>query len=152
MKRGKRGAPLAVAVAVIAVATATTAFAGDNDSGFQTSQPAMLTCPSCGSDVIPIITVGETMPGGYRFEAIPDGISLRPRGNGRVRPYLNPETAAVAFPYVAAAPTAANSQNHFDNSQVSLLGLNQHSKGVLFGRSAIAASENYQRFSSNYLA
>jgi hypothetical protein len=152
MRRRTRGVLLAVSLAVLAVATATAAFAGDNDSGFKTEQASMLTCPSCGDDVVPIITVGETMPGGYRFEAIPDGISLRARGNGRVDLYVNHETSTVAFPYVAAAPTAANSQNDFDNSQVSLLGLNQHSKGVLFGRYAIASSQNYQRFCSNYLA
>ncbi len=152
MKRRTRGALLAAAVAVIAVAMATAALAGENDSGFQTSQAAMLTCPSCGDDVLPIITVGETMPGGYRFESLPDGISLRARGQGRVDLYINHETSTVAFPYVAAGPTAANSQNDFDNSQVSLLGLNQHSKGVLFGRYAIAAGENYQRFCSNFLA
>lgn len=151
MTRRKLGVLLAGIVAVSAVATAA-AFAGDNESGFKTSQPSMLSCPSCGDDVVPILTVGETLPGGYRFEAIPDGIALRARGEGRLDLYVNHETSTVAFPYVAAAPTAANSQNDFDNSQVSLLGLNQHSKGVLFGRYAITSSENYQRFCSNYLA
>jgi hypothetical protein len=151
MTRRKFGVLLAGIVAVSAVATAA-AFAGDNDSGFKTSQASMLSCPSCGNEVVPIITVGDTLPGGYRFEAIPDGISLRARGNGRLDLYVNHETSTVAFPYNAAAPTATNSQNDFDNSQVSLLGLNQHSKGVLFGRYAIASGENYQRFCSNYLA
>ena len=151
MKR-RRVALLACAVAAISVVGATAALAGDNDAGFKTSQAAMLSCPSCGSDVVPIITVGETMPGGYRFESIPDGVSLQARGNGRVDLFVNHETSTVAFPYTAAAPTATNSQNDFLNSQVSLLALNQHSKGVLSGRYAIDSSENYQRFCSNYLA
>jgi hypothetical protein len=151
MRKRKRVALLAVAVAAMSVAGATAAFAGDNDSGFQTSQPAMLTCPTCAS-IVPIITVGETLPGGYRFESLPDGISLKARGNGRVDLFVNHETSTVAFPYNAAGPTAANSQNDFLNAQVSLLGLNQHSKGVLFGRYAIGSDENYQRFCSNYLA
>ena len=151
MKR-RRVALLACAVAAISVVGATAAFAGDNDAGFKTSQAAMLSCPSCGSDVVPIITVGETMPGDYRFESIPDGVSLQARGNGRVDLFVNHETSTVAFPYTAAAPTATNSQNDFLNSQVSLLALNQHSKGVLSGRYAIDSSENYQRFCSNYLA
>jgi hypothetical protein len=151
MTKRKLGVLLAGLVAVSAIATAA-ALAGDNDSGFKTSQASMLSCPSCGNDVVPIITVGDTLPGGYRFEALPDGISLRARGNGRLDLYVNHETSTVAFPYNAAAPTAANSQNDFDNSQVSLLGLNQHSKGVLFGRYAIASGQNYQRFCSNYLA
>ena len=112
MKR-RRVALLACAVAAISVVGATAAFAGDNDAGFKTSQAAMLSCPSCGSDVVPIITVGETMPGGYRFESIPDGISLQARGNGRVDLFVNHETSTVAFPYTAAAPTATNSQNDF---------------------------------------
>jgi hypothetical protein len=152
MRKQRRIALLALAVAAISVAGATAAFAGDNDSGFKTSQPSMLSCPSCGSNVVPIITVGETMPAGYRFEALPDGISLQSRGNGRVDLFVNHETSTVAFPYNAASPTAANSQNDFLNSQVSLLGLNQQSKGVLFGRYAIDSDENYQRFCSNYLA
>jgi hypothetical protein len=152
MMKRRRVALLACAVAAISVVGATAAFAGDNDAGFKTSQAAMLSCPSCGSDVVPIITVGEAMPGGYRFESIPDGVSLQARGNGRVDLFVNHETSTVAFPYTAAAPTATNSQNDFLNSQVSLLALNQHSKGVLSGRYAIDSSENYQRFCSNYLA
>jgi hypothetical protein len=151
MRKRKRVALLAVAVAAMSVAGVTVAFAGDNDSGFQTSQAPMLRCPTCAA-IVPIITVGETLPGGYRFEALPDGISLKARGNGRVDLFVNHETSTVAFPYNAAAPTAANSQNDFLNAQVSLLGLNQHSKGVLFGRYAIDSDVNYQRFCSNYLA
>ena len=151
MKR-RRVALLACAVAAISVVGATAAFAGDNDAGFKTSQASMLSCPSCGSDVVPIITVGDTMPGGYRFESIPDGVSLQARGNGRVDLFVNHETSTVAFPYTAAAPTATNSQNDFLNSQVSLLALNQHSKGVFSGRYAIDSDENYQRFCRNYLA
>ena len=127
MRKRRRIALLAAAVAAMSVASVTAALAGDNDSGFQTSQAAMLTCPTC-TKIVPIITVGETLPGGYRFEALPDGISLKARGNGRVDLFVNHETSTVAFPYNAAAPTAANSQNDFLNSQVSLLGLNQHSK------------------------
>ena len=37
---------------------------------------------------------------GYRFEAIPDGISVRTRGQGRVDLYVNHETSKVPFPYV----------------------------------------------------
>jgi hypothetical protein len=151
MTRRRLGVLLAGIMAVSAIATAA-AFAGDNESGVKTSQASMLDCPSCGSDVVPILTVGDTLPGGYRFEAIPDGISLRARGNGRVDLYVNHETSTVAFRYNTAGPTATNSENDFDNSQVSLIGLNQHSKGALLGRYAIGSDDNYQRFCSNYLA
>lgn len=142
---------LAVLFLLVALALATgTAGAGDNNSGFTTDQSAMLT-PLSGS-VAPIITVGETLPGGYRFEALPDGISIDPNGNGTVDLYVNHETSTVPFPYNPTTPTEANSQNDFDNAQVSRLRLNQHSAGVLSGRMVILSSENYQRFCSNYLA
>jgi hypothetical protein len=98
------------------------------------------------------LTVGDTLNSGYRFEAIPDGIALRTRGQGRVDLYVNHETSKVPFPYVTATPTAANGENDFDNAQVSQLILNQHSAGVLNGSFAIGSASGYQRFCSNYLA
>jgi hypothetical protein len=123
-----------------------------NRSGFTTGQPSMLTAVKAGVTITPILTVGDVLPSGFRFEAIPDGISVRPRGKGRVDLYVNHETSKVPFPYVAANPTAANGENDFDNSQVSKLILNQKSAGVLNGSFAIASSSGFQRFCSNYLA
>ncbi|MGH3135276.1 MAG: hypothetical protein ACRDPV_02130 [Gaiellaceae bacterium] len=151
MTRRKLGVLLAGIVAVSAFATAA-AFAGDNPSGFKTSQGSMLTGVMSGVEITPLLTVGDVIPSGYRFEAIPDGISVRPRGQGRVDLFVNHETSKVPFPYVTAAPTAANGENDFDNSQVSKLILNQHSAGVLNGSFAIPSSMGYQRFCSNYLA
>ncbi len=165
----KRIISLGAAVGVAAALTAV-ALAGDNTSGFKTSQPSMLVAPTtllpgqapqpnapAGVTVEPIITVGDRLPGGYRFEAIPDGISLNARGKGRVDLFVNHETSLVPFPYNFTAATTTpeareNNQNDFDNSQVSLLALNQHSRGVLSGKFAITSSENFQRFCSNYLA
>jgi hypothetical protein len=128
------------------------AVAATNSSGFKTAQSSMLTPVKQGVTVTPLMTVGDVLPGGYRFEAIPDGISVRTRGQGRVDLYVNHETSKVPFPYVAAGPTAANGENDFDNAQVSRLILNQHSAGVLNGSFVIPSSEGYQRFCSNYLA
>jgi hypothetical protein len=146
----KRIVTLGVAVAVAAALTAV-AVAGDNDSGFKTKQAAMLTGVAPGSTVTPIITVGDTMPGSYRFESIPDGIALHARGNGRLDVYVNHETSTVPFPYNANATPEAN-QNDFDNAQLSRLALNQHSAGVLNAKMVIQSNENFQRFCSNYLA
>jgi hypothetical protein len=166
---------LALVAAVAVAALTAAALAGDNTSGFKTSQPPMLVAPTTllpgqapqpnapeGVTVEPIITVGDTLPGGYRFEAIPDGISLRARGEGRVDLFVNHETSLVPFPYNLTLPPGTpvphppelreTNQNDFDNSQVSLLALNQHSGGVLSGRYAITSAENFQRFCSNYLA
>jgi hypothetical protein len=143
---------IALGAAVVALAAAfSSAATGQGGAGFQTSQSAMLTCPTC-ADVTPIITVGETMPGNYRFEAIPDGISLRTRGNGRLDLYVNHETSTVPFPFTfPGSPSEAN-QNDFDNSQLSHLILNQRSLGVLSAKLAIDSTAGFHRFCSNYLA
>ena len=112
----------------------------------------MLTAARTGVEVTPLLTVGDVLSSGYRFEAIPDGISVRTRGQGRVDLFVNHETSKVPFPYNATAPTAANGENDFDNAQVSRLILNQQSAGVLNGSFVIESSSGYQRFCSNYLA
>jgi hypothetical protein len=142
---------MALAAAITVSGTAA-ALAGHNNSGFTTEQPSMLTAVKPGVETTPLLTVGDVLPSGYRFEAIPDGISVRTRGRGRVDLFVNHETSKVPFPYVTAAPTAANGENDFDNAQVSRLVLNQHSAGVLNGSFAIPSSLGYQRFCSNYLA
>jgi hypothetical protein len=143
------------AVLAIAVATAGSAVAhpgGHGGAGFKTSQPAMLTAVGAGVQLTPLLTVGDVLNSGYRFESIPDGISVRPRGFGRVDLYVNHETSKVPFPYSTATPTAANGENDFDNAQVSQLTLNRWSGGVLNGSFAIPSSDGWQRFCSNYLA
>ncbi len=146
----------AVLVIAAALAGPPSALAAPGSSGgspgFRTSAPSMLSPAAPGIAASPIITVGDRLPGGYRFEAIPDGIALRARGNGRLDVYVNHETSTVPFPYNAAAPTAENSLNDFENSQVSRLALHQRSGGVLHGSLVIPSGANYQRFCSNFLA
>ncbi|WP_411277551.1 hypothetical protein, partial [Gaiella sp.] len=151
MRRRTGIAAAFVAAAVAATGTAV-ALAGDNNSGFKTGQDPMLTGVRAGVEITPLLTVGDVLPSGYRFEAIPDGIALRTRGQGRADVFVNHETSKVPFPYSTANPTAANGENDFDNSQVSRLILNQHSAGVLNGSFVIKSSAGYQRFCSNYLA
>jgi hypothetical protein len=143
---------MAFACAALAMATAisgTTAMAANG--GFKTSRPSMLTAVKAGVSVKPLLTVGDELANGYRYEAIPDGISVSPRGTRRVDLFVNHETSKVPFPYVTAGPTAANSENDFDNSQVSQLTLNAAGR-VLDGSFAIPSSAGFQRFCSNYLA
>jgi Bacterial protein of unknown function (DUF839) len=141
----------ALAAAISAAVTAAALASGGN-SGFKTGQPSMLTAVKPGVEITPLLTVGDVLPSGFRFEAIPDGISVRTRGHGRVDLFVNHETSKVPFPYNATAPTAANGENDFDNAQVSRLILNQHSAGVLNGSFVISSTSGYQRFCSNYLA
>jgi hypothetical protein len=105
-----------------------------------------------GVSITPLITVGDTIASGYRFESIPDGIALRTRGNGRVDLFVNHETGKVPFPYSSTNPTAANGENDFTNAQVSRLILNRRSGGILNGAFVIDSSAGYQRFCSSYLA
>jgi hypothetical protein len=141
----------ALAAAISAAVTAAALASGGN-SGFKTGQPSMLTAVKPGVEITPLLTVGDVLPSGFRFEAIPDGISVRTRGQGRVDLFVNHETSKVPFPYNATAPTAANGENDFDNAQVSRLILNQQSAGVLNGSFVISSTSGYQRFCSNYLA
>jgi hypothetical protein len=121
--------------------------------GTKTSQPAMMTAVGAGITVTPLITVGETAGDeGYVFESVPDGIAVSVRNNGVADIYVNHETSRVPFPYTPSAPTELNSQNDFDNAQVSKLTLHRKSAGVLSGVLAITSDDNYQRFCSSYLA
>jgi hypothetical protein len=141
----------ALAAAITAAVTAA-ALASGGKSGFKTRQPSMLTAVKPGVEITPLLTVGDVLSSGYRFESIPDGISVRTRGQGRVDLFVNHETGKVPFPYNATAPTAANGENDFDNAQVSRLILNRRSAGVLNGSFVISSASGFQRFCSNYLA
>ncbi|MDQ3127034.1 MAG: hypothetical protein M3Q66_01055 [Chloroflexota bacterium] len=146
-----RPARLIVAAATLTLLSsiAGTAAAAPAD-GFKTSRPTMLDPVAAGVTTEPLISVGDIVDG-YRFEAIPDGIALR-TGVGGVDVWVNHETARVPFPYNPTSPTEANSQNDFDNSQLSHLVLNAATAGVLGGDLAITSASNYQRFCSNFLA
>ena len=138
---------LAVAVAL----AASMATASAEPPGFRTKQPSMVTPVMEDVEILPILTVGDDLAGGYQFEAIPDGISVRPKANGRAEIYVNHETSKVPFPYNSAAPTAANSENDFDNAQVSKLIVNSGGR-VFSGEFAITSAQGFQRFCSNFLA
>ena len=149
---------LVLVAAVIASGTIA-ASAVDQRRGFTTSQDSMLTAVAPDVEISPILTVGDTLASGYRFEAIPDGIAVRTRKGGgdggrrgRVDVYVNHETSKVPFPYNALTPTAANGENDFDNAQVSRLVLDRSSAEVLKGSFAISSRSGYQRFCSSYLA
>jgi hypothetical protein len=60
-----------------------------NGSGFATAEPSMLTAVMAGVQITPLLTVGDVLPNGYRYESIPDGISVRARGAGRVDLFVN---------------------------------------------------------------
>ena len=134
----------ALLVLVGGLATVVVAGAASKGSpGFKTAQPPMLDgVAEAGSSYEPIISVGDTLHGGYMFESIPDGISFIKHGKGTVDLFVNHETSAVPFPGVFT---------DFTNAMVSELRLSQHGGGVLSGRYVIPSAANYQRFCSNFL-
>jgi hypothetical protein len=146
----RRRSLVACAAVAVAMSAAVTAVAAANPSGFKSAQPSMLEPVMPGVTTTPLLTVGDVLPNGFRFESIPDGISVRTKGAGRADLYVNHETSKVPFPFSLTNP--AIGENDFDNAQVSRLTLNQHSAGVLHGRFAIPSSAGFQRFCSNYLA
>ena len=91
-------------------------------------------------EITPLMTVGDVLASGYRFEAIPDGISVRTRGRGESTSSSTTRPARCPSPTDTATPTAANGENDFDNAQVSRLNLNQHSAGVLNGSFVIPSA------------
>ncbi len=155
-----RGRSVCTAAAAVAVLGLLAPVAGAHRSDGYGSKKGQLTAQASfltqvdRADVTfqPIITVGETLKSGFRFEAVPDGIAMRKDKKGRVTVWVNHETSIGPFPYVPAAPTAANGENDFDSSQVSELTLNRKTGGVIAGRFAITSAEGFQRFCSNFLA
>ena len=122
--------------------------------GFKTSQAAMLTPLAPGSSVDPIIGVGDTLPSGYSFESIPDGIAVaasrgRPFGTARGVAWVNHELSLVPFP-IRVPPLLTESDTK--NAELSELALDGRSHTVLSGKTVIPSSANYQRFCSNFLA
>lgn len=133
---------LAVGALALLAVLATAAAAGNNDSGFKTSAAKMLDGRN-GWSTEAIISVGDALPGGYTFEAIPDGIAIgNVNGQGTVDILVNHELSPVPFP--------ATRQDGL-NATVSQLRLNQHSAGVLKGDYVIPQSAGYQRFCSNFV-
>ncbi|MFQ5859506.1 MAG: hypothetical protein ACE5LU_28240 [Anaerolineae bacterium] len=141
-RRLRHPATAIVMVALFLVGAALgVATAKSGNAGFLTSEPAMITGVGPNVSVKPIMTVGDTLPNGYRFEAIPDGIAVDPRGRNRFVVFVNHETSTV--PFFGA---------DFDNAQVSRLVLKRGSGKVLDGSFAIPSSANFLRFCSNFLA
>jgi hypothetical protein len=143
---------LAFAVAVLGVAVSASPVLAKQD-GFTTSRPPMLAPGDIpGVSIVPLLTVGDTLSSGYRFESVPDGISLKRKDHNRFEAFVNHETGKSPFPWVPnGLNDETNAENDFDNSQLSRLTFNGDAE-VLAGSFSITSPLGYQRFCSNYLA
>src|SRR6266850_3844837 len=137
--RRRIAAIVGVAAIAASIVPAGVVSATSPNSGFLTSAPPMLKALASGVTVKPIITVGDHV-GSYRFEAIPDGIAIDPRGGDRLDIYVNHETSTVPF------PPPPGGLSDFDNAQLSHLVLKAGSAKVITGNRVIDSSSNYQRF------
>ena len=151
----RRAVVAVLAGAMVVSATGTTSAVDPPAArrGYLTPHDAMLTPVMAGVEITPLLTVGDTLPDGYRFESIPDGISLKATRRG-VHVWINHETSKVPFPYnpTLTETDPAESQNDFDNAQISHLVLNPETAGTLRGSFAIDSAWGFQRFCSNFLA
>lgn len=133
---------LAVCAFALTATLSSAAAARDNDGGFKTAAAPMLEGKS-GWTAEAILSVGDTLPGGFVFEGIPDGIAIgRINGRGTADVLVNHELSLVPFP--------ATRQDNL-NATVSRLRLSQHGGGVLKGEYVIPQSAGYQRFCSNFV-
>lgn len=113
-----------------------------DEPGFLTDKASMLSAVGSNVTVKPIISVGDTLPNGYRFESLPDGIAIDPRGTNIFEVYVNHETSTVPF----------RNQADFYNAQLSRLVMKRGNGKVLDGTFVIPSEANYLRFCSNFFA
>ena len=146
--------PRIVALAVLAAGATvllltSPAGAGDNGSGFNTSQAVDDHAARAGLDRA-ADHLGRRDDRELPLRVDP-GRDLRAGGGPHRRGLRQPRDLARAVPVRRDGPTS-NSQNDFDNAQVSSCSWSKSSAGILSGSYAIPSSANFQRFCSNFLA
>jgi hypothetical protein len=143
---------LALLAALLAIGLSATV-AGAQDiwgfTGWKTNQPAMIEAVKPGVVVEPLLTVGERLRNGYRFESIPDGIAFKITGERTVDVYVNHETSTVPFPF---DPATGVGFNDFTNAMLSKLTLHRRSGRVQTGSYVVPSEANWHRFCSNFMA
>ncbi len=120
---------------------------GAEQQVFHTATPAMLKASGNGL-VYPIISTGDRLPNGYRYELLPDGLGLVSHGFGIVDVFSNHETSTVPFPAIGQPGAAAD----YRNAEISRLKLSQKSASVFTGELVWKSEQNYVRFCSGYLS
>jgi len=109
-------------------------------NGFRTSQPAQAHALVSRADLMPIVTVGDTLPGGAIWAPIPDGLGAYSDGTNLVL-FANHELTSSGV-------LDNNGVAQFLNARVSHLLLDPRSKTVSDATFFINGTEQYQRLCS----
>jgi len=107
--------------------------------GFVTSQPAMASGLG-GATVEAILTVGDSLPGGFSWAPRPDGLGAYAEG-GRL-------VLFAAHELGAAGVAAADGTRRYAGARVSRLVLDPATRSVLTGAYVVSGSEGYRSFCS----
>jgi len=107
--------------------------------GFVTAQPAMATALN-GAALQPILSVGDSLPGGFAWSPIPDGLGGYLEG-GRLVLFAAHETGGAGVP-------GTDGQAHWAGARVSRLVLDPATRSVLSGSYAVGGSAGYRNFCS----
>jgi hypothetical protein len=138
-----RSAPRALAAAALAFTLA--ACSGDGtggvqpDPGYRTAQPAMAVGLN-GATASAILSVGDTVPGGFVYAPVPDGLGGYAEGDKLV--LFNSHELGVNGVPAAAGGTL------FGGARVSRLVLDRQSMTVLGGSYAVDAAAGYRNLCS----
>ncbi|MFL5382698.1 MAG: alkaline phosphatase PhoX [Longimicrobiaceae bacterium] len=124
-----------VAAAVIFCAACRGDGTGSGERGFRTAQPA-LAVGMGGAAVTPILSVGDTLPDGFVWAPLPDGLGGYPDG-GRLVLFANHELGVAG---VAGTDGVAR----FRYARVSRLVLDPGSATVLAGSYAVDSTAQYR--------
>ena len=120
--------------------TAAPALSTSINAGFRTNQPTQAIALTPSADLIPLVTVGDTLPGGAVWAPIPDGLGAYGAGNELVL-YANHELSS-------AGVTDLLGQVQFPFARVSRLVLDPIAKTVTSAEYVVDQTSQYQRLCS----
>ena len=132
-----RHLPVPAVLAVIAACSDTSG--PPPETGFRTAQPALAVGLS-GATVEPILTVGDTVPGGFVYPPTPDGLGGYTEG-GRLILFNSHETGLAGVP-------GADGTAKFTYARVSRLVLDRTTATVLSGSLVVDGPAGYRNFCS----
>jgi hypothetical protein len=108
----------------------------ENQAFLTKSKPYLQAANPENTSLKPIITANDTLPSGYIFQRIPDGLGIYDNGNGTVDVFVNHEL---------------EKEVEGEYAKVSNIRLNQNNVSIIDANLIINGSEGYERLCSAYL-